>query len=89
MIIAPIKTKSRHDINMMAAAGQIVGEVLQLLAETVKPGMSTLELDDIAEAYIRKNGAIPTFKATTTSLRPSASRSMKKWFTAFQMLTRF
>jgi methionyl aminopeptidase len=62
MIIAPIKTKSRHDINMMTAAGQIVGEVLQLLSETVKPGMSTLELDDIAEAYIRKNGALPTFK---------------------------
>lgn len=62
MAVAPFKTKSRHDINLMKSAGQIVGETLLLLASTVKPGMSTLELDQIAEANIRKLGATPTFK---------------------------
>jgi methionyl aminopeptidase len=46
----------------MRGAGKIVAEVHALMRETVKPGITTWELDEIAEAYIRKNGALPTFK---------------------------
>jgi methionyl aminopeptidase len=54
--------KSRHDIKLMRIAGQIVGEALLTCAAAIKPGISTLEMDAIAEAYIRNANAIPTFK---------------------------
>ncbi len=46
----------------MAAAGEIVAETLALVAEAARPGMSTLDLDQIAEAHIRACGGVPTFK---------------------------
>lgn len=58
----PINRKSRHDIRLMKKAGQIVAEVHALVKENLRPGVSTLELDDLAEAHIRKSGALPTFK---------------------------
>jgi len=46
----------------MRNAGRIVAETLALLREHAKPGVTTLELDRIAEKYIRAQGAIPAFK---------------------------
>ena len=46
----------------MAAAGAIVAETLALLAEAARPGMSTLDLDQLAEQPIRAAGGVPTFK---------------------------
>lgn len=46
----------------MREAGQIVAQVLELLRERIRPGMTTLELDALAEAEIRNRGAIPSFK---------------------------
>lgn len=57
-----IKRKSRHDIAVMKKAGQIVATVHAEVKEAVKPGVSTLELDTIAENVIRKMGAVPSFK---------------------------
>ncbi|MEB3206126.1 MAG: type I methionyl aminopeptidase [Vampirovibrionales bacterium] len=57
-----IPRKSRHDIAQMRVAGRIVAEVHALIREHLKPGVSTLDLDELAEAHIRKSGAIPTFK---------------------------
>ena len=57
-----ITIKSSHEIDLMREAGRIVAETHQLLAESLRPGMSTLELDEIAERYIRSRGAIPSFK---------------------------
>ena len=57
-----ISVKSKKEIELMEIAGRITGEVLQLLGEHVKPGITTLELDKLAEDYIRKNGAVPSFK---------------------------
>lgn len=57
-----IAVKSKKEIEMMTAAGRITGEVLNLLEEHVKPGITTWELDKIAEDYIRKNNAVPSFK---------------------------
>lgn len=47
----------------MAAAGTIVADTLQLVAQHTRPGVSTAELDDLAEAFIRGHpGARPSFK---------------------------
>ncbi|MEB3245857.1 MAG: type I methionyl aminopeptidase [Vampirovibrionales bacterium] len=57
-----IPLKSRHDIAQMRVAGRIVAEVHAIIRDALKPGISTLELDQLAEAHIRKSGALPTFK---------------------------
>jgi len=46
----------------MARAGRVVAETLALLGESVRPGVRTQELDEIAEEYIRSQGGVPTFK---------------------------
>jgi len=50
------------EIARIRASCQIVWEVQQTLQEAVRPGVSTLELDEIAESTIRGHGAIPAFK---------------------------
>ena len=57
-----IHRKSQRDLDRMAAAGAIVAETLELLAEAAKPGVSTLDLDELAERHIRAAGGVPTFK---------------------------
>ena len=54
--------KSPGEIEAMKAAGQLSAEVLRKVGELVKPGASTLELDEFAETYIREHGGIPAFK---------------------------
>jgi len=54
--------KSQSEIDTMRAAGRIVFGVLDELKKHVRPGISTWELDRIAEEYIRDHGAIPSFK---------------------------
>lgn len=58
-----ITLKSPREIDTMAQAGRIVHDTLDLVARSVRPGISTAELDDIAEAFIRSHdGATPSFK---------------------------
>lgn len=57
-----ISIKSEREIQIMRVAGRIVAEVHEKLKEVIKPGITTKELDIIAEDYIRKSGAIPAFK---------------------------
>lgn len=54
--------KSRTEIAHMKLAGQIVWEVHQALKAAIAPGVTTAELDALAESLIRKAGGIPTFK---------------------------
>jgi methionyl aminopeptidase len=54
--------KSSREIARMAAAGQIVAETLLLLRDEAKPGVTTGELDRVAERFIRRHGGTPTFK---------------------------
>jgi methionyl aminopeptidase len=54
--------KSEHEIEAMARAGRVVAETLALLGESMRPGVSTQELDQIAEEFIRSQGGVPTFK---------------------------
>jgi methionyl aminopeptidase len=57
-----ILIKSKKEIEYIRESCRIVAETLQLLKSSVKPGIATLELDKIAEDYIRSNNAIPAFK---------------------------
>jgi methionyl aminopeptidase len=54
--------KSPAEIDAMAAAGAIHTAVLDLLSRKVRPGVTTLELDQAAEKLIRSRGAEPSFK---------------------------
>lgn len=54
--------KSEAEIAKMARAGAVVRGCLDLMAQEVRPGVTTKELDRIAEKYIRSQGGIPTFK---------------------------
>lgn len=54
--------KSEREISYLRDAGQIVAHTLAEVKKAVKPGVTTLELDHIAEKYIRGRGAIPAFK---------------------------
>jgi methionyl aminopeptidase len=54
--------KSDWEIDIMRQAGRIVGEGLKLLEKTVRPGISTWELDAVFEKHVRASGAVPTFK---------------------------
>lgn len=57
-----INVKSSKEIELMRIAARLTGETLNLLKEHIKPGISTAELDRIAENYLKKNNATPTFK---------------------------
>lgn len=54
--------KNHDEISKMRKAGKIVGETLLLLEKEVKPGVTTANLDRIAEEFITKHGAKPSFK---------------------------
>lgn len=54
--------KTAEEIAVLREAGRIVARCLEVLAEAIRPGITTGELDAIAEAFIRKAGGIPTFK---------------------------
>jgi methionyl aminopeptidase len=57
-----IEIKSPAEIELMRRAGLVVGETLDLLRASVRAGVSTGELDAIAEDNIRGSGATPSFK---------------------------
>ena len=58
-----IQLKSPREIEIMAAGGRILGATIELLTSRVIPGISTGELDQIADEFIRSHeGAVPAFK---------------------------
>ena len=57
-----IVLKSRQQIAKLRDAGRLVAETFAVLREHVVPGVSTADLDRLAEEYIRKHGAIPIYK---------------------------
>ena len=56
-----IETKTPDQIVRMRRAGLVVGQTLQLIAQMVRPGLTTKQLDELAEEHIRGNGATPSF----------------------------
>jgi methionyl aminopeptidase len=58
-----IQLKSQREIEIMAAGGRILADTVKLMEQSVKPGMTTAQLDAIAEDFIRSHpGAVPSFK---------------------------
>jgi methionyl aminopeptidase len=60
--MATIVRRTREEIELMRRAGRIVADVLAAVEEELKPGVTTATLDTVAESYIRKAGARPSFK---------------------------
>lgn len=56
-----IEAKTHEQVVLMRAAGLLVGRTLELARDSVRPGMTTKELDTLAEAHIRDGGGVPSF----------------------------
>lgn len=57
-----IELKNKEQLDKMRTAGRIVAETLEIMKEMVQPGITTAELDRLAEEHILKSRAIPAFK---------------------------
>jgi methionyl aminopeptidase len=57
-----IVKKSPEEIERMARSGEILVATLEMLEDRIRPGITTAELDRLAERFIRSHGATPTFK---------------------------
>jgi methionyl aminopeptidase len=58
-----IQLKSQREIDIMARGGRILADTVKLMERSVRPGMTTADLDAIAEEFIRSHsGAVPSFK---------------------------
>lgn len=69
--------KSAEEIEIMARAGAVVAQTLLLIEEHLQPGVTTAELDTLAEEFIRSHGGEPTFKGykgypAATCMSPNA-----------------
>ena len=53
--------KTEDEIELMRAANLLVGDTLAEIAKMVKPGVTTVQMNSVAEEYIRDHGAVPTF----------------------------
>ncbi|MFW9598681.1 MAG: M24 family metallopeptidase, partial [Paludibacter sp.] len=56
-----IYLKTDEEIELLRISNQIVAKTLAEIAKVIKPGVSTADLDKIAEEYIRDNGGVPGF----------------------------
>ncbi|MEE4116142.1 MAG: M24 family metallopeptidase, partial [Marinilabiliaceae bacterium] len=54
--------KTEAEIELLRSSNQLVSKTLAELARIIKPGITTLDLDNLAEEFIRDNGAVPGFK---------------------------
>jgi methionyl aminopeptidase len=54
--------KAAGEIERMARAGEVVADTLALIGEHTRPGVTTQELDELADEFIRSRGGTPTFK---------------------------
>jgi len=57
-----IHYKTKEEIELMRISSQLVSKTLTTIAAHIKPGISTLQLNNLAEEFIRANGAVPSFK---------------------------
>ena len=72
----PIFLKTEDEIALMRQANMLVAHTLEELGKHVKAGVTTLELDAVAEEFIRDNGGIPTFKNFPNPYGPSFPASI-------------
>jgi methionyl aminopeptidase len=60
--ISMIYLKTDDEVELLREANLLVGKTLAEIAKIIKPGVTTRQLDTLADTFIRDNGAIPTFK---------------------------
>ena len=80
-----IKPKTAEEIELMRENGILVSRTLAEVGKTVAPGVTTLELNRVAETFIRDHGAIPSLPRLPPvfSVRSAAVR-----FPSFKMISR-
>ena len=64
-----IEIKSKREIELMREAGRVAALAQKAVEDAIRPGISTLELDRIAEETMRKNGAIPAEKGYPSGIK--------------------
>ncbi|MBR3133561.1 MAG: type I methionyl aminopeptidase [Clostridia bacterium] len=64
-----VTIKSKREIEIMKEACKLTAQTHEVLKEAIRPGISTLELDKIAEDFIRKNGGIPAQKGYPSGIK--------------------
>ena len=57
-----VRIKTKREIELIRESSRIVAEVLKLVSARIRPGVTTIELDRLAEDYIRSFGGVPAFK---------------------------
>ena len=57
-----VKIKAKNEINQMSGCGKIISDVREIIVKNIEPGISTWELDKLAEEYTISKGFIPAFK---------------------------
>ena len=57
-----ITIKSPRELDLMREAGKVVASAKQAVKDAIRPGVTSMEMDAVAEEVIRKHGAIPSFK---------------------------
>ena len=80
--MSQVEIKSKDEIALMREAGRIVCEILDELEKAVAPGVTTWELDQLAEKLIYEKGAKPAFKGYHGFPPASARRSTRRSSTA-------
>lgn len=58
-VILMIQRKSQREIQLMAEAGKLLADIHKEIAKMIKPGITTTEIDQFAEKYMRDRGAVP------------------------------
>lgn len=54
--------KSEEEVELMRTAGKVTAEILERLEQFIKPGISTMDIDEFVEEFIRKHDMVPSFK---------------------------
>ena len=84
--------KTDDEIELLRQSNLLVGRTLAEVAKLIKPGVTTRQLDKVAEEFIRDNGAIPTFNSlihmVVRSLQVSVLLSTVRLFMEYQMTNR-
>src|SRR5699024_4662957 len=58
-VILMIQRESQREIQLMAEAGKLLADIHKEIAKMIKPGITTTEIDQFAEKYMRDRGAVP------------------------------
>ena len=80
-----IYLKTHEEIELLRENNLLVSATLAELAKHIKPGVTTLELDKIAEDFIAATGLFPVFSDTTVFRTRFACRSTNRLYTGFPL----